>query len=116
MSPSVADALLVTPRKSLAKARLRGETARKFLADNLSGRVVERTFQLAGLTKDQAAREMGYEDASAVSRWIGGVEKADLNRLLAVEVLSRALGVAIVEAHGGTVIAVPGLLRKAVSA
>jgi len=47
----------------------------------LIGRAIERGILLAGMTKQEAAFEMGYPDPSALSRWMPGVETVQFSRL-----------------------------------
>lgn len=87
----------VPPRKKLARATLRGESRPKFLGAVNLGRVVERAFQLAGLTKDQARLHMEYADGSTVSKWIANEEPPNLARLWSVDVLRIPLVQALAE-------------------
>lgn len=48
------------------------------------GRLVERALVLTGLTKQQAAYEMGYSDSGVVSRWCSGAERPLLDRLFLI--------------------------------
>jgi hypothetical protein len=83
--------------KKPARAGLAGEADRKFLS---LGRIVERAIAISGLTKDQAAREMGYANASVISRWFSGDEQPSLSRLWAVPSLHVGLVIALAEAAG----------------
>ena len=103
MSNSLAHRLDPLPRKSPARAALRGEGARKFLADVHLGSVIERAIALAGMTKDQAARAMGYESASSVSRWIANEEPVNFSRLWAAPELRSGLVAALAENAGDAV-------------
>lgn len=85
------------PRKSSARATLRGEGAPKFLGNAHLGPVIERLIALAGLNKDQAADAMGYSDASTVSRWISGQENPHLTRIWAAAALRAPLVMALAE-------------------
>jgi hypothetical protein len=88
------------PRKTPAKATLRGEGVRNFLADVGLGAVVERAIALSNLTKDQAARCMGYESAASVSRWIANEEAPNLSRMWGAEELRAGLVAALAEHVG----------------
>lgn len=82
MGASVADPRLDVPRKPLA---LRGESLRKPLADDAraAGQALERAIELAHMTKQELARDLGYGDNQAsISRWISGVENMPFARLL----------------------------------
>jgi transcriptional regulator with XRE-family HTH domain len=75
---------------------MRGESLRKPLADpeiaRVLGQAIERAVTRAGLTKQEAAYRMGYEDQSALSRWIAGGESPQVARLWALgEAFQRAL-------------------------
>lgn len=60
------------------------------------GRVLDRALQLAGITKQQAASDLGYSDQSAISRWISGVENPRFDKLITLagfgEGMLQALG------------------------
>lgn len=60
---------------------------RKKLADlrAVIGRLVERALELLGVTKQDAAFQMGYKDAGAVSRWCSAVERPLFDKLFALE-------------------------------
>lgn len=66
--------------------RAEGEGDRKKVAEHRErvGRLVERALILTGLTKQQAAYEMGYSDSGVVSRWCSGAERPLLDRLFLV--------------------------------
>jgi hypothetical protein len=81
------------PRKTLA---MRSESLRKPLAGAI-GRAIDRAITLSGLTKQDAAYRMGYQDQSAVARWISGVETPQLARLFAVPELRAPLVQALAE-------------------
>jgi hypothetical protein len=86
------------PRKRVASDPHTGETLCKPLAEEfkpLIGRAIERCILLSGMTKQEAAYEMGYTDASALSRWIAGVEQPQLHRLFSVRALQPFLIVAL---------------------
>jgi hypothetical protein len=92
-------------RKSCA---VDGETLRKKLAGHAEaglnvGRVLERAFALAGLSKQEVAYELGYQGPSSISRWCANVEPPNLTRLWEIRQLRRALIVALAEATGGDV-------------
>jgi hypothetical protein len=98
------------PRKTPAKATLRGEGVRNFLATVALGAVVERTIALSNLTKDQAARCMGYESAASVSRWIANEEPPNLARIWAAEELQAGFVAALAE-HAGHMVEVETSIR-----
>lgn len=76
-------------------ADLRPDRKELALADwrTKQGRVFERLLQLAGMTKQEAAAEMGYvksdgsPDASQISRWVSAVERVQWDRVAAVKQL-----------------------------
>lgn len=75
---------------------MRGESLRKPVADpqvaRVLGQAIERALERAGLTKQDAAFRMGYEDQSALSRWISGVESPQVARLWTLgELFQRSL-------------------------
>lgn len=94
--------------------RVRGEGDRKKLADlkSIVGRVVERTFELAGVSKQEAAYAMGYSDPGTVSRWCAGTERAQFDKLLAVEVLRGPLVQALAEATGAAEVRTEITIRR----
>jgi hypothetical protein len=49
------------------------------------GQTIERALALAQITKQEISFAMGYQDQSAVSRWISGVERPLLDKLFAVD-------------------------------
>lgn len=85
------------PRRKVARAGLRGEGVSKILGDRSLGPVIARAFALAGLTSDQAAREMGYADATTVAKWIGNTEPPQIARIWSVRQLRVGLLVALAE-------------------
>lgn len=86
------------PRKTVAKATLRGEGVRKAFAPSRIGAVIERAIALSGMTKQQAAGEMGYADPSALSRWIAGTDDVQFERLWSVPSLRAGVIAALAEA------------------
>jgi ribosome-binding protein aMBF1 (putative translation factor) len=100
MPSTLRDRALTPPRKMLA---MRGESLRKRLADpdivRLLGRAIERALERADLTKQDAAHRMGYEDQSALSRWISGAETPQIARLWTLgEDFQRALVIELASA------------------
>src|SRR5690348_12542188 len=89
MSSNVARTLPNAPRKNLAARLNGGESLHKPLvseqedtAKRLVGAVLDAALRGAGLTKQQASREMGYGDNQApISNWIAGRENPQLSRL-----------------------------------
>lgn len=72
--------------KMLAAAH---ESDRKRLAEQEwrrhIGKTIERALALAHLTKQEISYAMAYEDQSAISRWISGVERPLFDKLFAVD-------------------------------
>lgn len=92
------------PRKTISMGSealsLTGEGLRKPLADDYKrpiGQAIERAIALAGMTKQQVAAEMGYENQAALSRWISGIETPQFAKLFAVKDLRAALVIALAE-------------------
>lgn len=100
MSHSLRADLPSPQRKSVARATLRGETPRKEFAGIRIGAVIERAIHLSGMTKQQAAGEMGYADPSALSRWIAGTDDVQFERMWAVLTLRAGLLAALAESAG----------------
>ncbi len=88
------------PAKKLAKATLRGEAPSKFLGRGEVRLLLERCFELAHVTKDQAAREMKYADASTVSKWLSEEVPMNFERLWSAELLRAGLLAALAESAG----------------
>lgn len=67
--------------------RVESETDCKKLAELrvVVGRLVERAFELMGITKQDAAYRMGYTDAGTVSRWCSGTERPLFDKLIAID-------------------------------
>ena len=84
-------------KKLAARCALRGEAPAKFLGTARVKHIIERCFQLADMTKDQAARAMEYADATTVSKWLAGIESPSIVRIWAVPVLRVALLEALAE-------------------
>lgn len=57
--------------------RVDGEGDRK----KLVGRDVERSLELIGISKQDAAWRMGYSDPGTVSRWCAGTERPHFDKL-----------------------------------
>lgn len=83
-------------RKVLAKASLAGESDRKEFAASFR-KAIEQAVFLSGLTKQQFAGLMGYDDASQLSRWIAGTESVNVDRLWACAAIQPFLIVALAE-------------------
>ena len=66
------------------------------------GRAIQRCFSLAGLTQDQAAREMN-RDPGQIGRWVSGAERPLLDAMFAVKRLRGPLIIALAELGGGHV-------------
>lgn len=102
-SASVADPRLDVPRKPVV-ATLRPD--RNSLAVDWrrqQGAIFERVLDLARMTKQEASHAMGYPDASAVSRWASGVERAQWDRIADIDQLRPWIAVAWGEATGAEV-------------
>lgn len=86
MTPTIPDRLAGVHPKMLAAAI---EPDRKPLAEGDArrriGHLIDRALILAQLTKQELSHAMGYRDQSALSRWISGVERPLLDKLLAVD-------------------------------
>lgn len=83
------------PRKMAA---MTSEALRKPLAEDLKraiGRAIERAIVGADLTKQEVSFAMGYEDQSALSRWISGAENPQFAKLFMVVKLRAPLVVAL---------------------
>lgn len=100
MADTIARPLPPLHPKMLA-ARIEGD--RKPLAEpdwrRHVGRLIERALALAPLTKQDISHAMGYQDQSAVSRWISGVERPLLDKLFAVDRFYDAWVIACAEAN-----------------
>lgn len=103
MSNSLRAELGTLKAKNLARATLRGESPSKFLGSGRIRRILERCFELSHMTKDQAAREMEYADASTVSKWLSEEVPVNFERLLSSERLRPGLVAAIAEDAGQAV-------------
>ena len=101
---SVSDRLTTVHPKMLA-ADLRGgaKADRKPLAAinwrREIGRTIERALTLGRLTKQEMSHAMGYQDQSAISRWIAGVERPLLDKLFAVDAFYDAWVIACAEGN-----------------
>lgn len=87
------------PRKTLSMG---SEAIRKPLADEeirrAIGRAIERAVAMAGLTKQQAAAEMGYgENQAPLSRWISGTETPQFSKLWSVPQLRSCIVIALAQ-------------------
>ena len=60
------------------------------------GRAVQRCFSLAGLTQDQAAREMN-RDPGQVGRWVSGSERPLFDAIFGVDLLRGPMVIALAE-------------------
>jgi hypothetical protein len=99
-------------RKSIA---MTSEALRKPLADDLKraiGQAIERAIVLAGLTKQEVAFAMGYEDQSALSRWISGAETPQFARLFIVVKLRGPLVIALAELSGDVDVQTTIVIRR----
>jgi transcriptional regulator with XRE-family HTH domain len=78
MLGSLLAAAFTRPRKPLAMTAAYMEQ-RDFA--RLMGQAIEEAIQEAKLEKKDAADRMGYQDQSALSRWIAGIENPQLHKL-----------------------------------
>lgn len=104
VEPSVADRLRdVHPqslRATLDGRDAEGEGLRKHFADDQRravGRDVERAIVLMGITKQEAAFRMRYDDSGVVSRWCSGRERPLFDKLYALKGFKAAWVIAIAE-------------------
>lgn len=79
MARSVADRLSDVHPKPL---RVGGERDHKKLA---VAKDVERALEVAGISKQEAAYQLGYADPGVVSRWCSGVERPLFDKLFALD-------------------------------
>jgi hypothetical protein len=86
MAPTIPDRVAGVQPKMLAAGI---EPERKRLAEHEGrrrvGTLIDRALALARMTKQELSYAMGYQDQSAVSRWISGVERPLLDKLFAVD-------------------------------
>jgi predicted transcriptional regulator len=102
MANSIASPALSSKRKMLAASfaapKVAGEAVSKKLAEQQIGRVITRVIEHSGFTQKEIAFRLGYEDQSAVSRWVAGVDNASaLGRLWALLELRESIIVALAE-------------------
>jgi hypothetical protein len=76
MAPSVNAQAMDRPRKMLAARLDSGETACKKIAAEENARVVARSIEHSGFTKQEVAFRLGFSDQSQISRWIQGQDNA----------------------------------------
>lgn len=86
----------------------------KALADwrRVIGERIERALILANLSKQEASFLMGYADQSTLSRWIAGVERAQMDRLFAIPQLRVPLVVAFAELAEGVQVSTTITIRQ----
>ncbi len=96
MSATVPDRLAGVHPKML---RAQSEGHRKDLADLrlVIGILVARTFELMGITKQDAAYRMQYRDAGTISRWCSGTERPLFDKLFTIDGFEVAYVLAIAE-------------------
>lgn len=75
------------------------------------GRAIERAFSLAGITQKQAAGLI-ERDQAQVARWIGGVDRPQLDAIFAVEELRQPLIQALAELAGNVVVETVVRMRR----
>lgn len=100
MDSKVADRLAdVHPQMLRAELRAEAKGDRKKLADlrPVVGLLVARAFQLMGITKQDAAWRMHYDDPGTVSRWCSGRERPLFDKLFTIEGFRAAYIQAIAE-------------------
>lgn len=123
MPHSLADRLSTVQPQMLRAAgetaKREGETDRKKLADLRPevGRTVERAIELLGITKQDAAHEMGYADQGVVSRWCSATERPLFDKLFAIHGFRSAWIIALAERDDSieceTVVRVSRQVRRA---
>jgi hypothetical protein len=98
MSQSITDRL-----KDVHPQMLRAESEgdRKEVADlrQVIARLVGRAFELMGITKQDAAYRMGYQDPGTVSRWCSATERPLFDKLFSLDGFEVAYVLAIAERH-----------------
>ncbi len=98
-TPTIPDRLEAVHPKMLRASSARGEGDRKKLADlrPVIGQLVARTFELMGVTKQDAAYRMQYRDAGTISRWCSGTERPLFDKLFTIDGFAVAYVLAIAE-------------------
>ena len=111
MSPTIPDRLAGVHPKML---RAEHEGHRKDLADLrlVIGLLVARTFELMGITKQDAAYRMQYRDAGTISRWCSGTERPLFDKLFAIEGFEVAYVLAIAERNRSIEVATIVTIRR----
>jgi hypothetical protein len=98
MQNSIDARLDAIPRKAVAAGR---DGVLKSLepaeAGRLLGRLIERAFELGGITAKEISIEFGHAGQAAVSRWMAGTEKPPIMRLLQIARVKRGLLLALAE-------------------
>lgn len=98
MPATLPDRIGPRPRKAAAEPFALSSADRKKLASDQIGLVVLRTIQLSKLSQKEFADKLGFDDQSAVSRWVAGNENAQaFGRIFGVLELRPFLIVAIAE-------------------
>lgn len=89
----------VHPQMLRAGLRTEAKADRKKLADlrPTIGSLVARAFQLMGISKQQAAYDMHYDDPGTVSRWCSGTERPAFDKLFTLDGFEVAWMLAIAE-------------------
>lgn len=88
MKSTVADRLAgLQPQMLAADLRPDAKPDRNKLADlrAVIGQLVARTFELMGITKQDAAYRMQYADAGTISRWCSGTERPAFDKLETID-------------------------------
>lgn len=79
--------------------RADAETSRKKLADlrPVVGQLVARAFELMGLSKQEIAYRLQYQDQGTISRWCSGTERPLFDKLFSLDGFDVAYVLAIAE-------------------
>lgn len=106
MDPKVANtSAAFHPQMLRAGLRSEAKADRKELADlrPTIGGLVARSFQLMGISKQEAAYAMHYEDPGTISRWCSGTERPAFDKLFTLDGFEVAWMLAIAERNQSSV-------------
>lgn len=94
--------------------RAESEGHRKKLADlrPVIGLLVARAFQLMGITKQDAAYRMAYDDPGTVSRWCSGKERPLFDKLFTIDGFEIAYVLAIAERNASIEVTTAITIRR----
>lgn len=106
MAPTVTDRLAGVHPQML---KAQGEGLRRKL---VVGRRVERTFELLGITKQDAAFRMGYSDSGVVSRWCSAMERPLFDKLETIDGFEDAYTIALAEQNPRMEVTTQILVRR----